>query len=194
MATTEPFIGNLVSGTWGTWKNSTIVPVRTQHRAQNSFEFSTGCTFCETKLFPLVSLKLSLLPCSLLFLYIIHEKYFSSDLLVILTRPSSCLSPLRFLPFSLFTVNKQPHPCPALRFLCLSWDSSYLWLLCVLPYSSPALQHTKPSRRGCVVFSCLTSCGFGLFDFILFQVLETGAGQICKEATRTWLPAHIFPL
>lgn len=150
MATTELFIGNLVTGTWGTWKNSIIVPVWTQHRAKNSFEFYTGCTFCETKLFPLVSWKLSLLPCSLLFLYIIHEKHFSSDLLGILARPSSCLSQLRFLSVPLFTVSKQPHPCPALRFLCRSRDSSYLWLLCVLPYSSPALQNLQ--ERLCSVF------------------------------------------
>lgn len=191
MATTELFIGNLVTGTWSTWKNSIIIPVWTQHRAKNSFEFYTGCTFCETKLFPLVSRKLSLLPCSLLFLYKIHEKHFSSDLLRILAHPSSCLSQLRFLSVSLFTVSKQPHPCPALRFLCCSRDSSYSdYFVC----SPIHLLRCSTSRRGGVVFSCLTSCGFGLFDFILFRVLETGAGQIRKEATRTWLPAHIFPL
>ena len=82
---------------------------------------------------------------------------------------------------------------PSTEVLCLSWVFPYLWLLCVLSYSSPALQHTKSTRQGCAVFSCLTPCGFGLSDPNLFQVLENRAGQICKAAMWTWFLAHTFP-
>lgn len=150
--------------------------MQVQHGAKNSCEFSTECTFWVTKLFPLVSLKLSLLPGSLLFLYIIREKRFPFDLSGPLACPSSCQSQLQLLSsFFLFTVCKRPHPSPVLRFLCLSWDFSYLWLLCVLLYSSPVSQHAKPSRRGCGVFSCFfTLCGLGLLSLCFSSAWEHG--------------------
>ena len=108
MATTEPFIGNLVSRTRGTWKKPTIVPVWMQRRVKNSFKFSTGCTFYVTRLFPLISLKLSLLPCSFLFLHIIREKCFSPDSSGLLAHPCSCPSQCPLLSLSLFTVMSSP--------------------------------------------------------------------------------------
>lgn len=192
MATTEPFIGNLVSRTRGTWKKPTIVPVWMQRRVKNSFKFSTGCTFYVTRLFPLVSLKLSLLPCSFLFLHIIREKCFSPDSSGLLAHPCSCPSQCPLLSLSLFTVVSSPILAQHWGFVSFLGFSLSL-ITCVLSYSSPASQHTKSTRQGCAVFSCLTPCGFGLSDSDLFQVLGNRAGQICKAAKWTWLLAHTFP-
>lgn len=72
--------------------------------------------------------------------------------------------------------HEQPHPCPALE-VCVFPGFFLSLITCVLSYSSPALQHTKSTRQGCAVFSCLTPCGFGLSDSDLFQVLGNRAGH-----------------
>ena len=146
MATTEPFIGNLVSRARGTWKKPTIVPVRMQRRRKNSFKFSTGCTFYVTRLFPLVSLKLSLLPSSFLFLYIIREKCFSPDLSGLLAHPSPCPSQLPLLSLPLHS-HGQPHPCPALRF-CVFHGFFLIsgYFVCSLIHLLPCNTHSPPDK------------------------------------------------
>lgn len=146
MATTEPFIGNLVSRTRGTWKKPTIVPVRMQRRVKNSFKFSTGCTFYVTRLFPLVSLKLSLPPCSFLFLYIIRERCFSPDLSGLLAHPSSHPSQLPLLSLSLFTVMSGPILAQHRGFVPFMGFLSSLITSCALVHLLHGNTHSPPDK------------------------------------------------
>lgn len=157
-----------------------------QHGAKNSFAFSTERTFCTLcrKLSPLppspAPLELSVLPYSLLLLYRICEKCFSSDLSGLLAHASSFLSvSASALIFVLpLAVCKWSHPAPALRFVCAfhgifllpDYLHTSLFISCVAAHKT--LQKTL-----CSVFSLLHIVWAWVFWFHFgFQALGNVAG------------------
>lgn len=175
MAATEPFIGNLVSGTRGTWKNPTIVPVRMQHGGKNSFVFPTEYFLWNYIILPGLSGALFTSLFISVPLYNLWEMFCFWFVRAPRTPIFVSVSALALIFFLPLAVCKRPHLCPALRFF-VAFIGFFLSLItCVLLYSSPVLQHTKPSRRGCVVSYCsLHRVGLGFFGFtLLFKFWRT---------------------